>query len=292
MQDYVIATASTVDLTAQWLDEHHVPFIPYHYIMDGTEYNDDCLEETRYNIYDAMRNGASLSTAAISVFEYHEFFEKLLQETKQVIYLDMSSAISSSINNARSAIEMIQDEHPDCKVVFIDSFCITGILGLLIKKMVAMKEAGASFEEVIQYAEEHKDEYIGRFMVDDLQWLKKGGRLSNGAAFFGMLLSIKPLIYVDKAGKLVAYAKCHGKRKAWGQLVAGMKDDLRDYTNDEETYIIHSGTPEDAEKFKAMIQEAYPQLTNVTINTLGPVITAHVGPGFMAVVVHGGKRTM
>ena len=127
-------------------------------------------------------------------------------------------------------------------------------------------------------------------MVDDLKWLRKGGRLSNASAWIGTLLSIKPLIIVDDEGKLVAYKKAHGKRKAWSELIADMKDTMNEQTPEEEVAVIHSGTPEDAEQFRAKILETYPQLKKVTVNLLGPVITAHVGPGFMAVVYHGTNR--
>lgn len=290
MNDYIIATASTADLTPEYLQQHHIPFISYPYVLDGKEYRDDCRPETRVKMYEAMRNGAEVSTSAISIYDYHKFFVKLMQEKKDILYLDMTSAISSSLKNAQMAANMIREEYPEQRFVYLETYAVTDILGLLVKKAVSMKEAGASLDEVISWLESHKLEYIGRFMVDDLKWLRKGGRLSNASAWIGTLLSIKPLIIVDDDGKLVAYKKAHGKRKAWSELIADMKDTMNEQTPEEEVAVIHSGTPEDAEQFRIKILETYPQLKKVTVNLLGPVITAHVGPGFMAVVYHGTNR--
>ncbi len=293
MRDYVIAVSSTADLNTDWLSRHQVPFIPYHFVMDGVEYKDDCREETKQMVYDKMRNGFMLTTSAISQFEYFDFFEQIIKQDKDLIYLDMCSALSSSINNAAAAVERIREKYPDSRIYFLDSFAVTGILGVLVKDLVSMKEAGCSMDEVIAYGEANKFNYIGRFMVDDLEWLRRGGRLSNASALLGTLLAIKPMIYVSKEGKLVAYGKAHGKRKTWSALISGMKNEMNEETVKHDVTVIHSGTEEDAEIFRNMIAKEYPHLADrLSIMTLGPVITAHVGPGFMAVVYYGKEREL
>ncbi len=293
MKDYVIAVSSTADLNSDWLEKHQVPFIPYHFVLDGTEYKDDCREETRQMIYEKMRGGQMLTTSAISQYEYYDFFEQIVKQGKDLLYLDMCSALSSSVNNAAAAINRISEKYPERRVYFLDSFAVTGILGCLVRDLVSMKEAGHSMEEVIAYGETNKFNYIGRFMVDDLEWLRRGGRLSNASALLGTLLAIKPMIYVSKEGKLVAYGKAHGKRKTWSALINGMKNEMNEETEKHEVMVIHSGTEEDAGIFRNMIVKEYPQLAEkITINTLGPVITAHVGPGFMAVVYYGKEREL
>jgi len=276
---------SAGDIEADWLNEHGVPFIQYPFSIDGTEYRDDCRPETKQFIYQKMRSGSAVNTAAISPMEYTQFFEQLMETGKNVIYTDMSRALSSSIQNVEVVAEEIREKYPNQKFYFLDSFCATGGLKLFLKQLVKRKEEGMSFEDVIAWGEEHKLEYIHRFMVDDLQWLRRGGRLSNGAAFAGTLLAIKPQIYVANDGKLVAFEKVHGRKKCIKKLVESMEKDLADYSADDR---------EDCEKVIGMIKETYPQLSNAefTITDLGPTICAHVGPDFLAIIYHGTKRVM
>lgn len=294
MNDFIIATVSTSDLSADYMKEHNIPFISYTYSIDEEILVDDCTEESRINLYKAMREGKMPSTSQISKFAYYDFFKSLLETGKDVIFVDMSRAISNSIVNAESAMDDILPKYPNQKFHFIDSFCITAPLGLLVKQLVLLKEEGKSFEEVVSWGENHKKEYIHRFMVDDLQWLRKGGRLSNASAMVGTLLSIKPLLYVTNEGKLVAFSKVHGRKKCLHALVESMKDDLAEYSALEEIAIIQADDYEDALNFRELIKETYPELenANITINTLGPVIAAHVGPGFMAITYHGTQRVM
>ena len=294
MSDYIIATVSTADLTAEYMKEHDVPFIPYTYTIDEDIFVDDCTQESRKALFAAMREGKMPSTSQISKFAYYEFFKELLGTGKNIIFVDMSRAISNSIANAESAIEDVMPKFPNQKLHFIDSYCITGPLGLFVKQLVKRKEEGASFEEVVTWGEAHKKEYIHRFMVDDLQWLRKGGRLSNASAIVGTLLSIKPLLYVTDEGELVAYNKIHGRKKCLHALVDSMKDDLAEYTASEEINIIEADDYEDAVSIRETIKETYPELehANITIITLGPVIAAHVGPDFIAIAYHGTKRIM
>ena len=294
MQDYLIATASTSDLEASWLNEHHIPFISYSFIIDGKAYNDDCTLQTKQFVYEQMRAGKMLNTSAISEYAYYEFFKELMSQGKDVLYIDMSRAISSSIENAEIAAESIRKKFPDQKLYFLDSYCITGGLKLFIKQLVKKHEDGESFEDLIAWGEEHKKEYIHRFMVDDLHWLSRGGRLSNATAVVGTMLAIKPMLYVDNEGKLISFGQAHGRKKCFKQLIESMKDDLADYSADEEITIISADDREDCEKLIEDIKNAYPQLSNAefTITDLGPTICAHVGPGFAAIIYHGKPRVM
>ncbi|MBR2669099.1 MAG: DegV family protein [Solobacterium sp.] len=294
MSDYIIATSSTADLPKEYLEEHHIPVISYTFTLDGQVYIDDCTEDTKRLLFKAMREGKMPNTSQISEYAYYEFFKNLLEQGKDIIFTDMSRAISNSIVNAESAIEEVCREFPERRIHFIDSYCITAGLNLLVRQLVNRKEAGATFEEVAAWGEEHKLEFIHRFMVDDLQWLRRGGRLSNASAIVGSLLSIKPLLYVCNDGKLIAFNKIRGRKRCLHELILSCKDDLADcYTGDDIT-IIEADDYEDAVKFRQDLQDTYPQLKDVDIPimTLGPVIAAHVGPGFIAVAYHGKKRIL
>lgn len=290
MRDYVIATASTCDLDRTWLDEHQVPFISYTFIIDDHSYNDDCTEKTKEFILDQMKQDKPVSTAAISVYAYEQFFEKILQQGRDIIFLDMTKALSSSFSNAVMASRDLQEKYPDRKIAVIDTNAVTLILGLLLKEAVAMHESGSDFDEVVSWIETNKNNFVGRFMVNDLKWLRRGGRLSNASAIVGSLLSIKPLIIVDDDGKLVAYNKIRGRQKCLHTLIEDVAKSMTDETPKHETAVIFSGEKEDGEAFRQEFMAAYPDLHNVGLYRLGPVIMGHIGPGFLAVVIYGKGR--
>ncbi|MBQ9152417.1 MAG: DegV family protein [Solobacterium sp.] len=293
MRDYILATASTADLDIGYLEKHDIPFIPYTFTIGDQVFTDDCREETKEMLYREMRSGKTVGTSAITEYAYYEFFKGLMDTGKDVIYVDMSGAISSSIQHAEQAVKTIRKEYPDQKIWFIDSYNITGGLYLFFRRLVRMHESGASYDEVVEWGETHKKEYIHRFMVDDLQWLRRGGRLSNASAVIGTLLSVKPEIYVNNEGELVSYGTKHGRKKVMHSLVDSMKEDMSSETADE-IVIIHTDTPEDAQHMRDRIRETYPELNDseIEIMTLGPTIASHVGPGFMAVCYHGRGRMM
>ena len=226
MTDYIIATSSTSDLPRTWLEAHGVPFIPYTYSIGETVFEDDCREESRQKVYEGMRKGDFLKTAMINEFEYEEFFRSLMQEGRNVIFLDMSREMSSSYVNAGLAAEIIREEFPEQTLYIMDTLCISGGLGLLVEQMVLRKEQGMGFEEVIAWGEANKLKIAHRFTVDDLNYLKAGGRVSNSAALVGSLLSVKPVLYVPDGGTLDVAKKVRGRKAALGEILRGVKDDL------------------------------------------------------------------
>jgi DegV family protein with EDD domain len=284
MSDYIIATASTCDIDKGWLDAHDVPFISYTFTVDGKIYVDDCTEETRRAIYAAMREGKQPNTSQITTYNYYEFFKRLCDTGKPVVFVDMDKAISASYNNSINAMEMLQEENPDARLEIIDTRCITMGLALLLRHMVQLREEGKSYEEVVSFARENAIKISHRFMIDDLQWLRRGGRLSNASAIVGSLLSIKPLVYVPDDGTLVAYAKVRGRKKAIRELLKSTEKDLPDEGEGREIIVGHSDCKEDGEKWKAMVEEKYPKAKSVTLMELGPTIACHVGPGFLSIV--------
>ena len=145
MKDYLIATSSTADLPRTWLDEHRIPFISYSYTVNGEPREDDCREESRAAVYKGMRAGDDLKTSMINEYVYYDFFKSLMESGKDVVFLDMSEKMSVSFENARRASETIRKEYPNQKFYVMDTRCISGGLGLLVMKMVALKEAGKSF---------------------------------------------------------------------------------------------------------------------------------------------------
>ena len=291
MADYIIATSSTSDLTRDWLDAHNVPFIPYTYTVGRDLYEDDCREESRAAVYAGMRNGDLLKTSMINEFVYEDFFRGLLDTGRDVVFLDMSQKMSVSYENARRAAEAVREDYPDRTLYVMDTLCISGGLGLLVKNMVRRREAGASFDEVIAWGEENKLRIAHRFTVDDLNYLKAGGRVSNSAALVGSLLSIKPVLYVPDRGTLDVVKKARGRKAALKAIIDGVLHDLSkiDPTG-VRFHILHADCLADAEHVRDAIREAYPQVGEITITSLGVVIGAHCGPGLLTVFYLCGGR--
>ena len=288
-QDYIIATASTCDLTREYLDQHKIPFISYTYILGNESYEDDCREETRNDIYKRMRNGEVLSTSAINTYTYHEFFEELLKQGKDIIFMDMTRPLSSSYRFCDEAIEELKEDYPDREIINVDTRCVSGGLGMLVENVVDLYENGASKTEVLDWIEKNKLRIAHRFTVDDLNWLKRGGRVSNASALVGTLLSIKPVLYVPDEGTLVATAKVRGRKSALNAIIDSIKKDV--INPDGMTFrILHADCMEDAEYVKNALLEAFPNVKEISITGLGVVIGAHCGPGLFTILYMSDAR--
>lgn len=289
MADYIIATASTADLPREFYEEHHVPFISYTYMIGQDVFEDDSREESRKKLYRQMRAGTLLSTSMINTFTYCDFFRKLLDTGSDVIFLDMSRQMSHSFVTAGEAAEKVRPEYPNQRLYQMDTLCISGGLGMLVKNMVRLHEEGKSFDEAVSWGEANKLKIMHRFTVDDLNYLKRGGRVSNASALVGSLLSIKPVMYVPDDGKLVVASKVRGRKAALLAILDGMKRDFL-HPEGQEVNILHADCLEDAEFMKAKVLETFPGVSGVTITSLGIVIGAHCGPGLFTIFYLGDRR--
>ena len=285
MASYQIATSSTSDLPRTWLDEHHIPFIAYSYTVGDTPCQDDCREESRREVYRGMRRGDLLKTSMITEYAYYEFFKSLLDTGKDLIFLDMSQKMSASYANAQKAAQTIRAEYPDRRVYVMDTLCISGGLGLLVEKMAALRERGADFDEVVAWGEANKLRIAHRFTVDDLKYLKMGGRVSNASALVGSLLAVKPVLYVPDGGTLDVAAKVRGRKAALQTILDGVRHDLRqmDKRDGMEFRILHADCEADAAFVRNMIRAEFPEVGDIRISSLGVVIGAHCGPGLLTV---------
>lgn len=292
MSDFIIATSSTCDLPRTWLDEHKVPFISYSFTINDQPAIDDCREESRAKIYAGMRNGDILKTSQINQPAYVEFFRKLLSEGKNVLFLDMSQKMSVSFENCRAAAEVVQEEFPELSLYIMDTRCISGGLGMLVMHCVDMMEQGKSFDEVISWGEENKLKIAHRFTVDDLNYLKRGGRVSNASALVGTMLSIKPVLYVPDGGTLDVVKKCIGRKKALHAILDGVLHDLSKVeTAGKDMLILNADCLADAEFIRDGVRNAYPDFGEIRISSLGVVIGAHCGPGLLTAFYFCSERT-
>lgn len=284
MSEYVIATSSTADLPRTWLEENGVPFISYSYIQDGKVFEDDCREESRQELYESMRRGARFKTSMINEEKYIEFFREILKTGQDLIFLDMSRKMSVSYESSVRAAEKVRQEFPGQRLYLMDTRCISGGLGLLVMEMVKRKNQGAGYDDVIAWGEENRLKIAHRFTVDDLNYLKEGGRVSNAAALVGSLLGIKPVLYVPDEGTLDVVKKSRGRKAALKMIIESSVNDLKESGADgKSVLILQADCREDAGTVRDAIRAACPQIGEISITNLGVVIGAHCGPGLLTV---------
>ena len=239
-----------------------------------------------------MRGGDDLKTSMINETAYRDFFRELLSRGKDVIFLDMSEKMSVSFQNAAKAAEAVRKEFPNQQFYVMDTRCISGGLGLLVIKMAARMEAGETFDQVIAWGEENKLKIAHRFTVDDLNYLKRGGRVSNASALVSTLLNIKPVFCVPDVGTLDVVKKARGRKAALIAIRDGILHDLSKINAaGTDMLILHADCEQDAEWVKDQVLSAQPDLGEITIGSLGVVIGAHTGPGLLAVFYLCGGRS-
>lgn len=284
MADYIIATTSTSDLPRTYLEEHAIPFLSYTYTIGEELFEDDCREDTRQAIYESMRAGKRLKTSMINEYLYCDFLTSLLAQGKDVIFLDMSQKMSVSYQKALIGAELARQEYPERKLYVMDTLCISGGLGTLVANMVERMESGMSYDDVIAWGEANKLRIAHRFTVDDLNYLKAGGRVSNASALVGSLLSVKPVLYVPDGGTLDVAKKVRGRKAALASIIESIRADLAETDcTGEPVHILHADCRKDAELVRDEIKKAFPQIGEITITSLGVVIGAHCGPGLLTV---------
>ena len=284
--DYIFITDSDSDLPYHLKEQYDIPVIYMPYALDGKEYFDDLgqtLDHKSY--YDAMRAGATPVTSALNEAAYLDYFEPILQEGKDILFVAFSSKLSCTLQSAASAREKLLEKYPDRKITIVDTLRISGPMTLLVLKAHEMYRAGKSMEEVAGWLESNKLRAQAYFIVDALKYLKRGGRISATAATVGSMLDLKPIIVEAADGSLQAGDKIRGRKKAIAhivdQTVAAQPD-----PEESPIIVLNADSRDDAERTKAMLEQKIPG-ANVLIENVGPVIGAHAGPGTIAICFIG-----
>ena len=238
--------------------------------------------------YQKMRDGGVAKTAAINTETFAHAFSKALDEGLDVLYIGFSSGISNTFNAGRLAAEELRVGYPDRKIIAIDSLCASAGEGLLVYLAVLKAREGATLEEVAAYVENIRPQLCHWFTVDNLVYLKRGGRVSPTTALIGNTLHIKPVMHVDNAGKLINVSKVRGRKAAVDALFEKTKASAIPGKNDT-MFISHGDCIADAEYLAARLKNEL-GVKHVEINYVGPVIGAHSGPGTLAVFYLGNER--
>lgn len=288
MNNYIIFTDSGCDIKPALLKEWGVSYLnlSFHFEGEDKECSNEDMDITEF--YDRMRKGGVAKTSAINPDSFSVSFEEVLKEGKDILYIGFSSGLSTTCNSARIAADELTEKYPDRKITIVDSLAASAGQGMLVYLTVQKQKSGASLEEAVEYAESIKLNICHWFTVDDLVYLKRGGRVSPAVAIVGTVLGIKPVLHVDNEGKLVSVTKARGRKNALATLVEKYGE-LAQNLEDDTIYISHADCEAEAEEVKKMIKEKYNG--NVSIITdVGAVIGAHAGPGTMALFFVGKER--
>ena len=290
MSDYVLLTDSSADLTAELVAELGVEVLPLSFTVQGKTYHNypDNRDMDPKDFYAMLRSGEMATTAAVNVADYTSALEPLLESGKDVLVLAFSSGLSSTYQASVLAAEELREKYPDRKIYTVDTLCASLGQGLLVYLAVQEQRKGRSIEEVRDWAEETKLNLCHQFTVDDLHFLKRGGRISATTAVVGSMLQIKPVLHVDNEGRLINIGKARGRQASLKALVDKMEKTVTEEGR-KTVFISHGDCRKDAVTVADMVRERF-GTQDIRINFVGPVIGAHSGPGTLALFYLGTER--
>jgi len=295
MAKFVISIDTSADLYKDFMEKNKVYYLVMKRVLNGKELSEVYNSDNDYdNFYEELKKGALPTTVAVNTFEAKEHFEKVLATEKEgdIIHLPLSSGLSVTYDNTRIAAEEINKTIKGRKVYVIDSLSATGITGILVQKLLELREKGVASEKAVKEIEHLRDHLQSYVVVSDLFHLKRGGRISGMKAAIGSLLGIKPVIIVNKEGKLVINNKPKGLRNAINYVLGQMKElgeKARPNFTTGNIYSVYTSKGELNDALTEALRVAYPRATIVPTR-IGPIIGTHVGGGASAVVFEGAPR--
>ena len=290
MSDFVLLTDSAADLSQEMAAEADVMVLPLSFTIQGKTYHDypDNREMDPALFYDMLRAGEVATTAAVNVDQYTQALEPLLQAGRDVLVLAFSSGLSGTYQASQIAVRELGERYPERKIFTLDTLCDSLGQGILLWLAAQERKKGRTIEEVRDWTEEHKLNLCHQFTVDDLHFLKRGGRISATTATVGAMLQIKPVLHVDNQGHLVSIGKARGRRAALKALVDKMEKTVTEAGRGV-VFISHGDCRKDAAMVGEMVKERL-GVKDVRINHIGPGIGAHAGPGTVALFYLGTQR--
>lgn len=287
MSNYVIMTDSSCDLTLEMIKELGIKSIQLDVVVDGAEpMQNDQIDAKVF--YGQLRDGKMATTSAVGIDRFISAMEEILLEGKDLIYIGFSSGLSGTYNAGFVAASELSEKYPERKVYTVDTLAASMGEGLLVYYAAKMQQSGADIEAVRDYIENNKLNLCHWFTVNDLFFLKRGGRVSATTAVVGSMLNIKPVMHVDNAGKLINVAKARGRKAAIEALFNKMKETAIE-PQTQTVFISHGDCIEDAEYLADKIKKEF-GIKDIEISYVGPVIGAHSGPGTLALFFLGTNR--
>ena len=284
---YQIITDSCCDFTRKQYADLNLKYIPLTLVYKGAQQAGFTEPEELHAFYDGIRQGEMPTTSAANPQGWTELMEQSLREGKDILCLTFSSALSTTYQSAVIAAEELREKYPERKINVVDTLCAALGQGLLVYKACEKRDQGLSLEELTAWVEENKLKLCHWVTIDDLNHLKRGGRVSVTTAFVGGMLNIKPIIIMDNEGRLATVGKCRGRKAAMEQLAKKIREDGTDV---ETIFIAHGDCPEDAAALEKLCREKCPGVKHVQIGYVGGVIGAHTGAGVIALCFAAKER--
>ena len=290
MRDYVIMTDSCCDLTDQMARDLELEVLPLTMHMDGQDYPNDLAGTAISNqeFYKRIRAGKLATTSAVNVGQFQDAMRRVLESGRDIVCVCFSSALSTTYQSAVIAAEDLRAEFPEAEIHVVDSLSASLGQGLLLYLAVEQKRKGLTAAELAKWVENNRLTVCHWFTVDDLNFLKRGGRVSATTALLGTMLSIKPIMHTSDEGKLVPVSKARGRKAAIAALLDKIEA-LSVHPEKQTMFICHADCEEDAKAVAQTIQDRFGTPT-VHINYIGPVIGSHTGPNTMGIFFVGTQR--
>ena len=288
MNKYVIMTDSSADLPADLASELNVEIVTLTVSIDNGEYVSGAELDVK-DFYSKLREGSVATTSAINLDAALNAMEKYVSEGSDLIYVAFSSGLSSTAQTGKLAAEELSEKYPERKIYVVDTLAASLGQGLLVYYAAQMRDEGKSIDEVRDYLEANKLNLCHWFTVDDLHFLKRGGRVSAATAVVGTMLSIKPVLHVDNEGHLINVSKARGRKPSIQALAAKIGETAMVDPSEQTIFISHGDCIDDANYLADIIKEKY-NPKKIVIGYVGPVIGAHSGPGTLALFFLGNER--
>lgn len=293
MSEYVLTSCSTADMPHDYFMKRKIPYVCFHYTIDGQTYADDIGQTMPFEeFFGRMSQGSTPKTSQVNVEEYKAFFEAFLKEGKDILHVSLSSGISGAYSSAMTAKHELLAQYPGRRIAIVDSLGASSGYGLLMDMLADKRDNGASLDDLRDWAEENKLFIHHWFFSTDLTFYIKGGRVSKTAGMLGTLLKICPLLNMDAEGHLIPREKIRSKKKVIAQIVNKMEEHAANgFDYNGKCFISHSACYDDARAVADLVENAFPKLNGqVMINSIGTVIGSHTGPGTVALYFMGDER--
>jgi DegV family protein with EDD domain len=290
MQDFVIVTDSDTEIPYIYADAHHIPVFLMPYTVNGEERLFDLGRNTDFHaFYQELRDGAEAVTSTRPPMDIADFFRDIVKDGTAVLYLSFSSALSGHYELSLLARSMVLEEYPDARIEIVDTLRISMGAGQLVMAAQKLKDEGKTLEEVRDWVVENRQRSHAWFSVDDLNYLKKGGRLSGAAAAIGTILDVKPILKLNVDGKIVPVDKVKGSKKILKFFLSVILENV-EKPEEQTAFVLHADNMEAAQRMKELMVENVP-FGGVEIQDVGPVIGCHTGPGVLAIIFMGKEIT-
>ena len=287
---YKIITDSCANLTDKQIEEYGVEILSLKYYIGETAYESYIKgEKIDYsNVYRILREKGKITTSLANREDCDKAILPVLEAGYDALILAFSSGLSGTCQNIINSAEDYREMFPDRKIIVVDTLAASMGEGLLVHYAVELQKQGKSMEEVAQWVEDNKLKLCHTFTLDDLFFLKRGGRLSGTSAVVGSLMNIKPLMYVANDGKLYVTGKARGRKAAMNHLIESVGEKGVDLEN-QIIFMVHGDCEDEARVIGEEVKKRY-NVKDVVYNCLDPVIASHAGPGTLAIFFLGNER--